>query len=99
MAIFDWRSLAAQLRFVEVLNVAISRVEHVQRIDGDAKPIVKGIAESRVKQRAALGVDAAIEFVIAEMAQAQVAVKAIAALEADAAAYYMLERPWNIIES
>lgn len=25
--------------------------------------------------------------------------KAIAALEADAAAYYMLERPWNIIES
>tara|TARA_Y100000385_G_scaffold239531_1_gene254983 strand:- start:469 stop:675 length:207 start_codon:yes stop_codon:yes gene_type:complete len=62
----NWRRLTAQLRLIEILNVAIIRVEHIQRIVGDAKSVVESIAESRVKQRAVLGVYAAIEFVVAK---------------------------------
>lgn len=69
VAVFDWRRFTAQLRLIEILNVAIIRVEHIQRIDGDARPVVESLAESRVKQRAALGVYATIEFVVAKMAQ------------------------------
>ena len=62
----NWRRLTAQLRLIEILNVAIIRVEHIQRIVGDAKSVVESIAESRVKQRAVLGISAAIEFVVAK---------------------------------
>ena len=62
----NWRRLTAQLRLIEILNVTIIRVEHIQRIAGYAKSVVESIAESRVKQRAVLGISAAIEFVVAK---------------------------------